>query len=133
MAVANLGIVAALIAGSLFTGATAVSGEMGNHGAGHRQSSDLRVSKASSTPCDRYAAPWGSKHGNGSAARPVHGPYRLVRMLRSGQTGCLRTGMYHEEQTPVTRPNRTPTNAPRERATSPGRGGVPGRRGRPPP
>jgi len=121
MAVTNLGIVAALIAGSLFTGATAVSGEMGNHGAGHRQSSDLRVSKASSTPCDRYAAPWGSKHGNGSAARPVHGPYRLVRMLRSGQTGCLRTGMYHEEQTAVTRPNVTLRSAPGERATWRGR------------
>ena len=77
--------------------------------------------EAAHRPCNRYAAPWGSKHGNGSRAHPVRGPYRLVRMLRTGQTGCLRAGTYHQTQTTVRRRDVTLQSARGERATLRGR------------
>jgi hypothetical protein len=44
--------------------------------------------------CDRIASPHGSNRGDGSRERPFRTVPRLVRSLRPGQTGCLRSGNY---------------------------------------
>jgi parallel beta-helix repeat protein len=77
--------------------------------------------KASSAGCDRVASPKGSKHGDGSWRDPVRGPFRLVKLLRTGETGCLRGGNYHELETTVKRERITLRSAPGERATWHGR------------
>ena len=77
--------------------------------------------KVSWGDCDRFAAPWGSKGGSGSAKQPVRGPFRLVKLLRPGETGCLRNGTYHERETTVKRDGVTLRSAPGERATWRGR------------
>ncbi len=46
-------------------------------------------------PCDRYAAPNGSRRGRGTRARPYGSFGRLVRGLRRGEVGCLLAGRYH--------------------------------------
>jgi len=46
------------------------------------------------TPCDRYAAPHGSRRGRGTRAQPYGSVGRLVRGLRRGQVGCLMAGRY---------------------------------------
>jgi hypothetical protein len=46
-------------------------------------------------PCDRYAAPNGSRRGRGTRAHPYGSLGRLVRGLRRGQVGCLMAGRYH--------------------------------------
>jgi parallel beta-helix repeat protein len=74
-----------------------------------------------SAACDRVAAPWGSKHGDGSWSHPVRGPYRLVKLLGTGETGCLREGIYHEPETRVKREHVTLQSAPGERAIWRGR------------
>jgi hypothetical protein len=45
-------------------------------------------------PCDRYAAPKGSRRGRGTRAHPYGSLGRLVRGLRRGQVGCLMAGRY---------------------------------------
>jgi hypothetical protein len=45
-------------------------------------------------PCDRYAAPHGSRRGRGTRARPYGSLGRLVRGMRRGQVGCLLAGRY---------------------------------------
>jgi parallel beta-helix repeat protein len=77
--------------------------------------------KASRSDCDRVASPSGSKHGSGSWSNPVRGPYRLVKLLRTGETGCLRGGTYHERESTVKRERVTLRSAPGERATWRGR------------
>ena len=47
-----------------------------------------------SGPCDRYAAPNGSRRGRGTRAHPYGSLGRLVRGLRRGQVGCLMAGRY---------------------------------------
>jgi parallel beta-helix repeat protein len=125
VAVAKLGIVATVVAASLWAGASATYRFGGNNGNGGvalgAQPSGPSISEAAYRRCNRYAAPWGSKHGNGSRAHPVHGPYKLVRILRAGQTGCLRSGTYHQTQTTVRRRGVTIQSAPGERATLLGR------------
>jgi parallel beta-helix repeat protein len=79
------------------------------------------LSKASAFHCDRVAAPWGHSRAPGTASRPVRGPWGLVRVLRSGQTGCLRAGTYRQRQTDVTRPHVTVRSWPGEVATWRGR------------
>jgi parallel beta-helix repeat protein len=74
-----------------------------------------------STTCDRVAAPWGSKRGNGSWSHPVRGPYRLVKLLKTGETGCFRNGIYHEPETRVNRERITLQSAPGEHAIWRGR------------
>ena len=44
--------------------------------------------------CDRFAAPSGSDSAPGTRERPFRTAQRLVRRLRPGWTGCLRTGTY---------------------------------------
>jgi hypothetical protein len=46
------------------------------------------------TVCDRVAALEGSDRAAGTRRRPFRTVERLVRSLRPGQTGCLRTGNY---------------------------------------
>jgi parallel beta-helix repeat protein len=67
------------------------------------------------------AAPWGSKSASGSPDDPVRGVYRLVRLVRPGQTGCLRAGKYRRTETLVKRNSVTLRSAPGERATWRGR------------
>jgi parallel beta-helix repeat protein len=142
----KLAIVGAVIVGSLLTGAPAGRRKEGarppnarapeRHAATARGaprtapgprlsqaavSSSKRASEAVSTPCTRYAAPWGSKRGNGTAVRPFRGPYGLVRSLRAGETGCLRFGTYQQRETIVRRQGITLRSAPGERATWRGR------------
>src|SRR5205085_80837 len=125
VAVAKLGIVATVVAASLWAGASVTYRFGGSHASGGvalgAQPSGPRMFEAAYRACNRYAAPWGSKHGNGSRAHPVRGPYRLVRMLRTGQTGCLRAGTYHQTQTTVRRRDVTLQSARGERATLRGR------------
>ena len=125
MAVAKLGIVATVVAASLWAGASATYRFGGSHASGGvalgAQPSGPSMSEAAYSPCRRYAATWGSKHGNGSRAHPVRGPHRLVKMLKAGQTGCLRGGIYHQRQTTIRRRNVTLQSAPGERATLRGR------------
>jgi hypothetical protein len=45
-------------------------------------------------PCDRYAAPNGSRRGRGTRGRPYGSLRRLVRGLRRGEVGCLMAGRY---------------------------------------
>jgi nitrous oxidase accessory protein NosD len=45
-------------------------------------------------PCDRYAAPTGSRRGSGTRAHPYGSLGRLLRGLRRGQVGCLMAGRY---------------------------------------
>jgi parallel beta-helix repeat protein len=71
--------------------------------------------------CDRVAAPWGSAQGDGSRRHPVRRPGQLVRLLRPGQTGCLRGGTYTQPQVTVTRERVILRSAPGERATWRGR------------
>ena len=44
--------------------------------------------------CDRVAAPSGSDRADGTRSEPFASASRLVRSLRSGETGCLRAGTY---------------------------------------
>jgi parallel beta-helix repeat protein len=137
--VTKLAIVCVVIAGSLLNGAPAgkrregVRPPSGQSAARHSPTArearaasagavtSKRVREAAATPCNRYAAPWGSKRGNGSLARPFRGPYRLVRALQAGETGCLRNGTYQERETIVRRRGVTLRTAPGERATWRGR------------
>jgi parallel beta-helix repeat protein len=80
-----------------------------------------RLSPLAAARCDRVAAPWGSKHGDGSPSRPVRGPAGLVRLLVPGQTGCLRAGTYTQPELIVKRERITLRSAPGERATWRGR------------
>ena len=77
--------------------------------------------KASWDDCDRFAAPWGSGRAGGSERHPVRGPHKLIRLLRAGQTGCLRAGTYHQKEATVEREGVTLRSAPGERATWRGR------------
>jgi Right handed beta helix region len=45
-------------------------------------------------PCDRYAAPNGTRRGRGTRAHPYGSLGRLLRGLRRGQVGCLKAGRY---------------------------------------
>lgn len=49
--------------------------------------------------CDRFAAPGGNDRAPGTAGRPVRSVGRLARLLRAGQTGCLRAGVYRGDIT----------------------------------
>jgi parallel beta-helix repeat protein len=77
--------------------------------------------KPSAVHCDRVAAPSGTKRGSGTWDDPVRGPFRLVKLLREGETGCLRGGSYHQREATVTREGVTLRSAPGERATWHGR------------
>ena len=85
--------------------------------AGHR----APAPKPPPARCDRYAAPGGSSAAAGGSTDPLAGPSDLVRVLRLGQTGCLRQGTYTELQVTVTRERVTLRSAPGERATWRGR------------
>ncbi|MEA2352843.1 MAG: hypothetical protein QOG41_2444 [Thermoleophilaceae bacterium] len=119
-------VAGAVVVVSLVTGTSAgprddVRKATHQHGSGvvYAARSDS-LAKPSAT-CDRVAAPWGSKHGSGSWSNPVRGPYRLVKLLRTGETGCLRNGIYHEPETRVKREHVTLQSAPNERAIWRGR------------
>ena len=121
----------ALVAGAVVLASLATGGSTGprhegrktshEHGGGVVYAARTDPLAKPSTTCDRVAAPWGSKHGDGSWSHPVRGPYRLVKLLRTGETGCLRTGIYHQPETRVKREHVTLQSAPRERAIWRGR------------
>ena len=71
--------------------------------------------------CNRYAAPWGSNRGRGTASSPFRTPKRLVHALRSGKTGCLRAGTYRQREVKLKRDGVTLRSSPGERATIRGR------------
>lgn len=48
--------------------------------------------------CTRFAAPWGSDRNGGTKTRPFRTAQRLVDSLRTGQTGCLRRGVYDDTE-----------------------------------
>jgi hypothetical protein len=63
--------------------------------AGAMSALPLTASAAETSSCDLIASPAGSDtSGDGSAARPFQTLQTLDRMLRPGQTGCLRAGTY---------------------------------------
>jgi parallel beta-helix repeat protein len=133
--VAKVVVVGAVVAGSLFTGAPTGERRDGTSPAPKRAAKPTtratpRVSKAAAVRCNRVAAPWGSKHGNGTNAHPVRGVFRLVKLLHAGQTGCLRGGVYRETELIVKRPRVTLRGAPGERAVWRGRIVLQGRRDR---
>jgi parallel beta-helix repeat protein len=68
------------------------------------------------TTCNKVASPAGSDSAVGTAAAPYRTVTRLVAVLSSGQTGCLRTGTYTSNVT-ISTPNVTLTSYPGERAT----------------
>jgi parallel beta-helix repeat protein len=77
--------------------------------------------KVSARDCDRVASPSGSGHGDGSWDDPVRGPHKLIKLLKTGETGCLRAGSYHQREATVKRERVTLRSAPGERATWHGR------------
>jgi parallel beta-helix repeat protein len=89
--------------------------------AGMSQATVPQREKISAGGCDLVASPSGSKHGSGSWRHPVRGPHRLLKLLRPGETGCLRYGAYHEREATVKRDGITLRSAPGERATWHGR------------
>jgi Right handed beta helix region len=48
-------------------------------------------------PCDKAASPRGSNSSSGTVARPYLTLEKLAGSLRSGQTGCLRAGVYQRD------------------------------------
>lgn len=72
------------------------------------------------TTCDRYAARDGSDANPGTLAAPKLTAQALVDSLRSGETGCLRSGTYAETSSGyvarVTTPGIALVSAPGERA-----------------
>jgi parallel beta-helix repeat protein len=54
---------------------------------------------ASRAACSKVAAPYGSDHAAGTAARPFRTADRLARSLRAGDIGCLRAGIYRQDLT----------------------------------
>ena len=68
--------------------------------------------------CDRVAAPDGSDAADGSAERPLRTAQALVDALGPGETGCLRAGLYaDDEQVIVTTAGTRLASYPGERAT----------------
>ena len=55
---------------------------------------EVSTEAATSSKCDRYAAPSGVDSGRGTLNRPYATPKKLVAALAPGQTGCLRGGTY---------------------------------------
>ena len=75
--------------------------------------------------CDRVASPLGSNSDSGTASNPYLTVEKLLSSLKSGQTGCLRAGVYQRDvevkrggsfSSPI-----TVTSYPGERATVLGR------------
>jgi glycosyltransferase involved in cell wall biosynthesis len=71
--------------------------------------------------CSKVAGPNGSDSGLGSASRPYATAERLVNALGPGDTGCLRSGTYREEELTLSTPGTRLTSYPGERATVVGR------------
>lgn len=57
---------------------------------------DVSAAAAPGASCTRYAAPSGRDGGPGTKAAPFQTVQRLADSLRSGQTGCLRGGLYDQ-------------------------------------
>ncbi|MGH2980183.1 MAG: right-handed parallel beta-helix repeat-containing protein, partial [Solirubrobacterales bacterium] len=81
--------------------------------------------RTSKVACDRVASPLGSNSNPGTVTKPYATVERLANSLRSGQTGCLRAGVYQRD-VKVTRGGAagaptTITSFPSERATVAGR------------
>jgi chitodextrinase len=55
----------------------------------------------SGATCDRYAAPSGSDTSAGTSSAPFRTAQKLLTSLASGQTGCLRAGVYSSSGTYV--------------------------------
>lgn len=72
--------------------------------------------------CDRVAAVSGSDSNPGTVASPFRTAQRLVDSLGTGQTGCLRNGLFDsDDQVAFRRAGITLTSYPGERATLKGR------------
>lgn len=62
-------------------------------GSGHANA----VARASGPkPCHRYASPGGRDSARGSARRPFRSVQRLLRSLRPGAVGCLKSGTWEQ-------------------------------------
>lgn len=67
--------------------------------------------------CSAFASPDGSDRWPGTAQEPFQTVSRLLATLPAGQTGCLMTGEYVEDELEVLRAGTTLRSAPEERAT----------------
>jgi parallel beta-helix repeat protein len=76
----------------------------------------LVPSAHAATACDKTASPSGSDSAPGTPAAPYRSLSKLNATLRSGQTGCLRAGTWHEDLY-VRTSGVTITSYPGERAT----------------
>jgi len=63
-------------------------------GSGLLPAAGIGLPVAVATPCNRFAAPYGSDADRGGPRAPFRTVQRLVNALRPGQTGCLRAGTY---------------------------------------
>jgi parallel beta-helix repeat protein len=70
--------------------------------------------------CSKVAATSGSDSASGAAEAPYRTAGRLVAALNSGETGCLRSGVFQQDVT-IAEPGITLTSYPGERATLVGR------------
>ena len=124
----------ALAAGAVLIGSLAIGAPTGpGHQSVGRSSDGVRPKAATASAtlagaerraasgCDRMAATWGSDRSSGSPLHPVRHIRRLVKLLRRGKTGCLRTGTYTRRETFVRRDWITLRSATDERATWRGR------------
>jgi hypothetical protein len=80
---------------------------------------------AARVSCDRVASPLGSNTYSGTATKPYATVAKLLSVLRPGQTGCLRAGIY-DRDVEITKGGTsnaplTITSYPNERATILGR------------
>jgi parallel beta helix pectate lyase-like protein len=71
--------------------------------------------------CTKVAGPTGDDSASGTAGNPFGTVQRLVNSLVPGQTGCLRAGIYEQEELTLATPGVRLTSFPGERAQIAGR------------
>ena len=57
----------------------------------------MACASASAAPCRLVAATNGSDRNKGTLAQPLRTVQRLADKLKSGQVGCVRSGVYQED------------------------------------
>jgi parallel beta-helix repeat protein len=80
----------------------------------------LQPSSTAAVQCSQVAATSGADTAAGTVDAPYRTAGKLAASLRSGETGCLRAGVFQQDLT-VTVPGITLTSYPGERATLTGR------------
>jgi hypothetical protein len=71
--------------------------------------------------CTRIASPVGDDSASGTAGNPYATVQRLVDSLDAGQTGCLRAGIYEQDELTLARPGIRLTSFPGEQVQIAGR------------